>query len=93
MILLELEPEYVGIITLKNHDNNDIFSLSIQIGHTLGNLHRPIQVTKNGVVFPLQAETELEMLTKVFSPFVKSIDIKTDHKIFEPEEGHHNHEH
>lgn len=95
MILLELEPEYVGIITLKNHNNtDDIFQLAIKIGHTLGNLHRPIQVTKNQVLFPLSAETELEMLRKLLIPFVKSIDIKTDYMIFEPEEGgQHNHDH
>lgn len=95
MILLELEPEYVGIITLKNHNNNDdIFQLAIKIGHTLGNLHRPIQVTKNQVLFPLSAETELEMLRKLLIPFIKSIDIETDHMIFEPEEGgQHNHDH
>lgn len=94
MILLELEPEYVGIITLKDTDKNDqVFLLSIKIGHNLGNLHRPIQVTKNQVMFPLQAETELEMLKKLFAPFNRFIEIKTDHMVFEPEEGHHIHEH
>ena len=94
MIIVELEPEYVGIITLKNYNNNkDTFSMSIKIGHTLGNLHRPIQVTKNQVYFPLQAETEIEMVTKLFSSFSQFLDIKTDYMIFEPEEGHHIHEH
>ena len=94
MILLTMEPEYVGIITIKSHENiEDIFSLSIKIGHRLGNLHRPIQVTKNQVLFPLQAKTELEMLTRLFGSFNNFIDIKTDYMIFEPEEGNHSHEH
>lgn len=94
MIIVELEPEYVGIITLKSSkDENNIFSISMKIGHTLGNLHRPIRVAKNQVYFPLQADTELEMLTKLFSPISHHIDIKTDHMVFEPEEGHHFHEH
>ena len=93
MILLELEPEYVGIITLKDTNKDEVFLLSMKIGHTLGNLHRPIQVTKNQVVFPLQADTELEMLKKLFAPFKRFIEIKTDHMVFEPEEGHHIHEH
>nr|MDP9498962.1 hypothetical protein [Thermoproteota archaeon] len=44
MILLRLESESVAIITLKNYENiENIFPLSIKIGHSLGNLHRPIK--------------------------------------------------
>jgi len=99
MILLTIEPELVAIITLSNvvnknnTDNNNFFSLSVKIGHSLGNLHRPIRVIKNQIVFPIQSETELEMLKKMFSLFDKFIDIKTDTMIFEPEEGADIHEH
>ena len=94
MILLTLEPEVVAIITFKNSVNkDDSFPLSVKIGHNLGNLHRPIKVTKNQVIFPIQAETELEMLKKMFSSFNKFLDIKTDMMIFEPDEGSDIHEH
>ena len=94
MILLTLEPELVAIITFKSSVNkDDSFPLSVKIGHNLGNLHRPIKVTKNQVIFPIQAETELEMLKKMFSSFNKFLDIKTDMMIFEPDEGSDIHEH
>jgi urease accessory protein len=95
MILLTLEPESVAIITFKSYENKEnIFPLSVKIGHTLGNLHRPIKVTKNQVIFPLQAETELEMLKKRFSSFNQFLDIQSDNMIFEPdEEGSNIHEH
>ena len=87
MILLTLEPELVAIITFTDSLNtDDSFPLSVKIGHNLGNLHRPIKVTKNQVIFPIQAETELEMLKKMFSSFNKFLDIKTDMMIFEPDE-------
>ena len=94
MILLTLEPELVAIFTFKSSVNkDDSFPLSVKIGHNLGNLHRPIKVTKNQVIFPIQAETELEMLKKMFSSFNKFLDIKTDMMIFEPDEGSDIHEH
>jgi urease accessory protein len=94
MILLTLEPELVAIITITNSLNkDDSFLLSVKIGHNLGNLHRPIKVTKNQIIFPIQAETELEMLKKMFSSFNKFLDIKTDMMIFEPDEGADIHEH
>jgi urease accessory protein len=94
MILLTLEPELVAIITFTSSLNtDDSFPLSVKIGHNLGNLHRPIKVTKNQVIFPIQAETELEMLKKMFSSFNKFLDIKTDMMIFEPDEGSDIHEH
>ena len=94
MILLSLEPESVAIITLKSYENKEnIFPLSIKIGHSIGNLHRPIKVTKNQVIFPLQAETELEMLKKMFSSYDKFLDIQSGNMIFEPDEGSNIHEH
>ena len=94
MILLTLEPELVAVITFTSSVNkDDSFSLSVKIGHNIGNLHRPIKVTKNQVIFPIQAETEVEMIKKMFSSFNKYIDIKTDTMIFEPDEGSDIHEH
>ena len=94
MILLALESESVAIITFKSYENKEnIFPLSVKIGHNLGNLHRPIKVTNNQVIFPLQAETELEMLKKMFSSFNQYLDIRTGNMIFEPDEASNIHEH
>lgn len=94
MILINLRPELVGIITCTLIPNKeDHFPISVKIGHNLGNLHRPIKVTKNQIIFPIQAESELEMLNKMFSSFNRFIDIKTDTLVFEPDEGSDIHEH
>ena len=94
MILINLRPELVGIITCTLTPNKeDYFPISVKIGHNLGNLHRPIKVTKNQIIFPIQAESELEMLNKMFSSFNRFIDIKTDTLVFEPDEGSDIHEH
>jgi urease accessory protein len=94
MIMLTLESESVAIITFKSYEDKEIiFPLSVKIGHSLGNLHRPIKVTKNQVIFPLQAETELEMLKKMFSSYDKFLDIQSCIMIFEPDEGSNIHEH
>lgn len=94
MIMLTLESESVAIITFKSYEDKEIiFPLSVKIGHSLGNLHRPIKVTKNQVIFPLQAETELEMLKKMFSSYDKFLDIQRGNMIFEPDEGSNIHEH
>jgi urease accessory protein len=94
MILLNLTPEPVAIITCTlSSKSEDYFPISVKIGHNLGNLHRPIKVTKNQIIFPIQAESELEMLNKMFSSFTAFIDIKTDTLIFEPDEGSDIHEH
>ena len=94
MIILNLKPELVAIITCTLTSNKeDYFPVSVKIGHNLGNLHRPIKVTKNQIIFPLQAESELEMLNKMFSSFNQFIDIKTNTLIFEPDEGSDIHEH
>jgi len=94
MILLNLRPELVAIITCTLTSNtDDYFLVSVKIGHNLGNLHRPIKVTKNQIIFPIQDKSELEMLNKMFSSFNQYIDIKTDTLIFEPDEGSDIHEH
>ena len=98
MILLTLEPELVAIIPFssivnKYNSEDEFFSILVKIGHGIGNLHRPIKVTKNQIVFPIQAISELEMLKKMFSSFGKFIEIHTDTVIFEPDEGSDIHEH
>ena len=77
MIILTLESESVAIITFKSYEDKEIiFPLSVKIGHSLGNLHRPIKVTKNQVIFPLQAETELEMLKRCSHHMINSLIFK-----------------
>ena len=94
MVIVELAAEDVGILEfLGSEDNSIIFNIATKIGHTLGNLHRPINIKNNFIYFPVQGKSELEMLEKVFHPLHHYVNIKIDRMIFEPDEGTSIHEH
>lgn len=95
IIIIEIEPEDVAVLCFKSEDSPDfdLFGLAVRIGHTLGNMHRPIKVVGTTIYVPIQADTEIELLNKIFEPIHHHIDITKDKIIFEPEEGTHTHEH
>lgn len=95
IIIVEVEPENVAVLTLKldNIQERDLFALAIRIGHTLGNMHRPIKVEGEKIYVPIQAETEIELLNKIFQSTHDYLDITQDKIIFEPDEGLMEHEH
>ena len=95
MIIIELAEEDVGIISIKDnmHNHNEIIQISVKVGHTIGNLHRPIKLQDNKVYFPIQADTELEMFNKLLSSIKDHIVISKDRIVFEPEEDVAIHEH
>lgn len=95
IITIEIEPENVAVLTLKLDDTQDRVSLAlaIRIGHTLGNLHRPIKVEGEKIYVPIQADTEIELLNKIFEPTHDYLDITQDKIVFEPDEGLLEHEH
>lgn len=97
IIIVEIEPEKVAVLTLKlklnKTQNRDLFALAIRIGHTLGNMHRPIKVEGEKIYVPIQAETEIELLNKVFKSTHDYLDITQDEIIFESDEGLMKHEH
>lgn len=94
IIVVEIKPENVAVLTVKrNIQNNDLFELAIKIGHTLGNLHRPIKVNERKIYVPIQADSELELLNRIFSKIRDHIDITKEKVVLEPEEGTEIHEH
>jgi urease accessory protein len=95
IIIVEIEPEDVAVLSLKYDDTHDyyLFALAVRIGHALGNLHRPIKVTGATVYVPIQSDTEIELLNKIFEPMHHHLDITKGKIIFEPEEGMQTHEH
>jgi urease accessory protein len=56
-------------------------------------LHRPIKVVGETIYVPIQADTEIDLLKKIFEPLQHHLDIAKDQIVFEPEEGMHTHEH
>lgn len=94
MVVVEIEPENVAMIEIKdNIHEDDIVEIPVRVGHTIGNLHRPIKLEGNKIYFPIQADTELEMFKKLFAPLSDHLEIKKTKMVFEPEEDAEIHEH
>lgn len=94
MVVVGIEPEEVIMIEIRdNIHEDDIVEVPVRVGHTIGNLHRPIKLEGNKIYFPIQADTELEMFKKLFEPINEHLDIKKTTMVFEPEDGTEIHEH
>jgi urease accessory protein len=93
MIVVEIAPERVAVVSLKNMKDNHLFETAVRIGHTIGNLHRPIRLEDNKIFVPIQADSELDLLRKFFSPIGEHVEVSSTIIVFEPEEGTNVHEH
>jgi urease accessory protein len=94
MVIVEMEPENVAVIEIKdNMYDHDIIEIPVRVGHTIGNLHRPLKLEGNKIYFPIQADSELEIFRKLFAPIAEHLEINNTKMVFEPEEGTEIHEH
>lgn len=94
MVVVGIESEDVIMIEIRdNIHQDDIIEVPVRVGHTIGNLHRPIRLEGNKIYFPIQADTELEMFKKLFEPINEHLDIKKTTMVFKPEDGTEIHEH
>ena len=94
MVTVEIEPENVAMLEIKgNLNGDDIIKLPVTIGHTIGNLHRPIKIEQNKIYFPIQADSEIDMFRKLLGTANEHIEINKTKIVFEPDEGMNIHEH
>src|SRR5919198_2707572 len=94
MVIVEIQPENVAMVEIKdNIHDDDILKVPVIIGHTIGNLHRPIKLEENRVYFPIQVDSEIDMFKKLFGSVNEHIQIKKTKIVFEPDEGMSIHEH
>ena len=95
MIVVEVEPEDVAVLTLKRDEtpDNDLFEVAVRIGHAIGNLHRPIKIEGEKIYLPIQANSEIELLKKILAPIHDHLSITQDKIVFETDEGLQTHEH
>ncbi|MEM0029736.1 MAG: hypothetical protein QW572_07435 [Candidatus Nitrosocaldus sp.] len=94
MIVVELEEEDLAMIKIRDDTPLDhAVEIAFRIGHTIGNLHRPIKVEDRSVYFPIQADTEMEMIKRLLNPILNHLVIEKTRMVFEPEEGVEVHEH
>jgi urease accessory protein len=101
MIIVKLSNELVAVISFKsqsyynNQNQNyfDLINIAIKIGHTIGNLHRPLKLKENKIIFPIQTIDELSLFQKLLIDVKDHINITFDEIIFEPDQGFDIHEH
>ena len=80
-IVIYQTPEKVAIIKPQDHT---LQTLTI-LGHIIGNLHRPIAIHQDKIIFPIQADSELELFMKLFGDKIQHIEIQS--QVFIPEEA------
>jgi urease accessory protein len=88
-IIIYQTPEKV--ITVKTKE--DSFELQVLLGHIIGNMHRSISLEGRTVTFPIQAESELDIFKRLFTPIIEKIDMNTEEKVYKPDSRMNVHEH
>ena len=92
LIIIHQLPEKVIRVNIPENEWSP--NLLIQLGHIIGNRHRPISITSNGsVLFPIHDETELELFQNLFHEIIHHITLNVEDEIFVPNEGMNVHEH
>lgn len=94
MVIANRTPENVAMISLKGIVSEEqLFEAAIKIGHTIGNMHRPIKIEGGKIYFPIQSQSEVGLFQTLLSNLINNIVIKSENIIFEPEAGYDVHEH
>ena len=94
MVIAKRISENVAIISLKGDISADqLFERVTKLGHTIGNMHRPIRVANGKIYFPIQSESEIELFRKLLFNLRDNLDIKSENIIFEPDPGYDIHGH
>ena len=92
LIIIHQLPEKIIRVTIN--ENNLSPNLLVQLGHIIGNRHRPISITSDGcVMFPIHDENEVELFEKLFSNIIHQISLNVEDEIFVPNQGMNVHEH
>ena len=92
LILVNQLPEKVLHVKAKGDDESS--SVYVQLGHIIGNRHRPISISNDGsVMFPIQDDSEVELFTKLFHEIIDHITLTIQEQIFVANQGMNVHEH
>ncbi len=90
IIVVEQLPEKVISVKFKTEHNIEVMVL---LGHIIGNRHRPISIQKEEILFPIQADSEMEVFTKLFQNIINHVEMNIEERIFSPKSGADVHEH
>ena len=92
LILVKQLPEKV--LHAKAKSDNESSSVYLQLGHIIGNRHRPISISDDGSVqFPIHDDSEIELFTKLFHEIIDHITLTIQEQIFVANQGMNVHEH
>ena len=92
LILVKQLPEKV--LHAKAKSGNESSSVYLQLGHIIGNRHRPISISDDGSVqFPIHDDSEVELFTKLFHEIIDHITLTIQEQIFVANQGMNVHEH
>jgi len=73
--------------------DNELTNVAIKIGHTIGNLHRPLKIENRDIIFPIQSPDEINLFLRLLSDLKDYIEIRSEQLIFEPDQGFDIHAH
>ena len=92
LIIIHQLPEKIIRVTIN--ENNWSPNLLVQLGHIIGNRHRPIAITSDGcIIFPIHDADEVELFQQLFSDIIHQISMNVEDEIFVPNQGMNVHEH
>ena len=89
-IVVEQLPEKVISVKLKT---KSMVGVMVILVHIIGNRHRPISIQREVISFPIQADSEKEVFTKLFQSIINHIEITVEEQIFSPHSGANVYEH
>lgn len=73
--------------TTHHADNHNFMKVAIKVGHTIGNLHRPLKIENDDIIFPIQTPDEVNLFSKLLSDLKDRVEIRAETLIFEPDQG------
>jgi len=92
LIVIHQLPEKIIRVTIN--ENKMSSNLLVQLGHIIGNRHRPISIGIDGrIMFPIHDEDEVELFEQLFSDIIHQISLNVEDEIFVPNQGMNVHEH
>ena len=90
-IMIHQLPEKVLRVRIIDHNDP---TLLVQVGHIIGNRHRPISVTDDGsIVFPIHNDDEIDLFKQLFHDIIDHLELQVSEEIFISNEGINAHEH
>ena len=74
-------------------NDNELTNVALKVGHTIGNLHRPLKIENRDIIFPIQSPDEINLFLRLLADLKDYIEIRSEQLIFEPDQGFDIHAH